>query len=274
MIIGHLMGGLGNQLFQIFTTIAYAIREKHPFAFPETVNPGQPNRPNYWSSFLVKLRIFTKNYLPKTDILREKGFEYEELPKCKYENLILSGYFQSHKYFDEYFGTICNMIGVEKHRKVVSANYPNDYSTAISMHFRLGDYKKLQDKHPILSYEYYRSALLYIHSKKTNVYKVLYFCEKEDNETVEKMINRLRYDSTLSHLVFVKAPDDIADWQQMLMMSLCAHNIIANSTFSWWGAQFNTNADKLVCYPSVWFGPALKEKTVFDLFPDSWIKIG
>jgi len=59
----------------------------------------------------------------------------------------------------------------------------------------------------------------------------------------------------------------------MLMMSLCQHNIIPNSTFSWWGAYFNSNTEKIVCYPDVWFGPAVSKRIVDDLFPESWTKI-
>jgi len=57
----------------------------------------------------------------------------------------------------------------------------------------------------------------------------------------------------------------------MLLMSVCDHTIIANSTFSWWGAYFNQNPGKMVCYPDTWFGPALKHDTR-DLCPTDWIK--
>lgn len=60
----------------------------------------------------------------------------------------------------------------------------------------------------------------------------------------------------------------------MLIISLCECNVIANSTFSWWGAYFNTNNDKIVCYPNIWFGNACKDKNnIQDLFPENWIKI-
>ena len=56
----------------------------------------------------------------------------------------------------------------------------------------------------------------------------------------------------------------------MLYMSLCRHNIIANSSFSWWGAYFNSNKEKIVCYPSVWFGNNMDTR---DLCPETWIKM-
>jgi hypothetical protein len=62
----------------------------------------------------------------------------------------------------------------------------------------------------------------------------------------------------------------IPDYEQLLLMSLTSHNIIANSTFSWWGAYFNNNINKIVCYPSLWNG---SNNNVKDLFPDSWNKI-
>ena len=58
----------------------------------------------------------------------------------------------------------------------------------------------------------------------------------------------------------------------MLLMSNCNHNLIANSTFSWWGAYFNSNTERKVCYPSVWFGPECRNSTR-DLFPENWVKV-
>ena len=75
------------------------------------------------------------------------------------------------------------------------------------------------------------------------------------------------------NIQFKKATDQLDDWEQLLLMSCCKHNIIANSSFSWWGAYFNDNNDKIVCYPSIWFGPKLADKDTSDLFPNKWHKI-
>jgi hypothetical protein len=99
---------------------------------------------------------------------------------------------------------------------------------------------------------------------------ILYFCEEEDNYIINPIIEQLK--EKFPFFIFLKVDDNIEDWKQMLIMSNCHHNIIANSSFSWWGAYFNNNKDKVVCYPSQWFGP-LMNNNVDDMFPDNWVKI-
>ena len=151
----------------------------------------------------------------------------------------------------------------------------------ISMHFRLGDYKKLPDYHPILPLEYYTQSLKKIfevlnQGKEEKIHesrkmKILYFCEKEDNEDAQVKITILQKE--FPNVEFIKAEDSIEDWKQMILMSCCKYNIIANSSFSWWGGYFNNDKDKIVCYPKVWFGHKLTHHNLNDLFPRSWIKI-
>jgi hypothetical protein len=71
---------------------------------------------------------------------------------------------------------------------------------------------------------------------------------------------------------FIRVNPHLDDWEQMLLMSLCEHNIIANSTFSWWGAYLNSNVEKIVCYPDQWFSPKANKDTS-DLFLEDWVKI-
>jgi len=265
------MGGLGNQLFQIFTTISYAISCKQQFKFLYRDFNG--NRKTYWNTFLINLKIFTELQFPKMKTVKENGFNFENIPKNnETENTLLYGYFQSYKYFEENFKSICKLIQLENQKNNIKNTYIYDYNNSVSIHFRLGDYKKLIDYHPVLNYDYYKNSIQYIIStKEKNKFDVLYFCEKEDNEIVVEIIQNLK--TYYSECNFIKVDDKIEDWIQMLIMSLCKYNIIANSTFSWWAAYFNSNMDKIICYPEMWFGPKLSKNNTNDLFPDNWIKI-
>ena len=280
----HLMGGLGNQLFQIFTTVAYALRQRRKIVFPysEILTTGR-HRPTYWDSLLSSLRSYTTinpNCGSSTDLLytfprfQEPGFQFTEIPSFTDKNLMLYGYFQSNKYFDSEKNTIFSFIRLSKYQKMVRDEYSSLFSCShtVSMHFRMGDYKFLQDSHPIMPYSYYENALTHIVSVTNHCEKlsVLYFCEKEDNADVDAIVNKLQ--TSFPTVEFVMVDDSIEDWKQMILMSCCNHHIIANSTFSWWGGYFNQNVDKIVCYPALWFGSKISHNTC-DLFPDSWKRV-
>lgn len=276
MITCNLMGGLGNQLFQIFTTISCAINIRQKFAFidSEKLETGK-TRPTYWNHFLLKLKLFTTPIFPQMMIIQEKNFNYNPIDLLPYQgrDICLYGYFQSYKYFSNHFETICKMIGIEKIKNsvVLTANMNKDYLNAtISMHFRLGDYKNLQHVHPIMTVDYYKNAISFIRSKEPNSKSVLYFCEEEDIYDVNKKIIQLK--KSFPDITFISASIDLTDWEQMMLMSSCKHNIIANSSFSWWAAHFNTNPNKMVCYPARWFGEAASHNTC-DLCPEEWNKI-
>jgi hypothetical protein len=277
-----LMGGLGNQLFQIFTTFAYGMKTNSQIMFPysKELNIGV-TRNTYWDNFLVNLKkyttymdqIFTNNMLMSLPIYKENGFRYSEIPEQKQDTL-LYGYFQSYKYFDSYKNDLFSLINLEKQQENMEYLYSQYFGkdmNVISMHFRIGDYKSIQDFHPVMPCEYYRSALLHILSFRRNrICRVVYFCEKDDIIDVSNIIATLMKE--FPDVEFVKADDVIDDWQQMLIMSCCHDNIIANSSFSWWGSYFNQNENKIVCYPYEWFGPNLNHDTI-DLYPNDWKKI-
>ena len=281
----NLMGGLGNQLFQIFTTIAYSVYSNRRVVIPYTdcLTVGT-QRNTYWDNFLISIRFMMTTFNTSSGISNmllarfnnyyENGFQYKEIPLFHDAEILLNGYFQSYKYFDIYKDSIFSLIRLDKQKNEIMNEYSelinNNYHN-ISMHFRLGDYVNIQNCHPLMPYEYYDNALKFISDKRSDKkMKVIYFCEKQDNDTVLIIIHKLI--EKYPNILFVKADDNIVDWKQLLLMSVCDDNIIANSTFSWWGSYFNSHTDKIVCYPELWFGPSLHHD-VTDLFPDDWYKI-
>lgn len=280
MITCNLMGGLGNQMFQIFATISYGIKSKNQFKFfnLKTLGGGETTiRNTFWDSFFHRLKPFLIDVVIPEDtiVIREKDFSFNELPIHEMigKNCLILGYFQSYKYFDENYEMITRIIQLKKMKEYVikQINLDNEYlNKCISMHFRIGDYKNLQDFHPLTTYEYYLNALNLIQNMTNEKYNILYFCENSDIYDVMKIINKLK--QSFPKYQFIRANEKLEDWEQLLLMSCCHHNIIANSSFSWWGAYFNSRHDKIVCYPSVWFNEVIKKDTK-DLCPDDWIKI-
>lgn len=277
MVTCNLCGGLGNQLFQIFTTIAYALTNKTSFYFldQDELFNGSVTRYTYWNSFLNALNPFLKPIHHYELVLSEYNFRYRELPSCTPNGLILLyGYFQSYKYFESYKHSIYKLLKINSKKTELMnrmTTTTTECNNIISMHFRLGDYKNYQNIYYILDEKYYISALHKILSLRTNpLIKVLYFCEEDIVEEVENIISKLK--ESFPSVTFEMANPSLEDWEQMLLMSLCKYNIIANSTFSWWGAYLNTNEDKVVCCPSKWFMPQTN-KDISDLYPEDWIKV-
>jgi hypothetical protein len=274
MIYLCVKGGLGNQLFQIFTAIAYALQENDNFNFFYYKNIGC--RETYWDSLLIHLKKYT-NTTNNVNVMTitEKDFSYNKLPNPFFKNILLNGYFQSYKYFEDYKKEILEMIHFQNHinrKKIIFDSLINSNNPTISIHFRIGDYIHLPKHYHILKYEYYFKALTHLIFQLNNIpLNVLYFCEEKDVEKVNIIINQLK--ENLSNIRFIQCPFHFKDWEQMLFMTCCHHNIIANSTFSWWGAYLNQNKNKIICYPSLWFGEENKHLDIKDLFPDNWIKI-
>ena len=277
MITCHLMGGLGNQLFQIFATISYAIKSRQKFNFlnKTTLNFGTI-RYTYWNSFLIKLNfcLVDKFHTFITEI-KEKNFNFNEFPIVLNENIMINGYFQSYKYFQDNYEIICKLIGLQTMKsslleKPSLKSVVNNFENTISMHFRIGDYKSIQNYHPLMTKEYYHKSLTLITSLYSTNFTVLYFCENVDINDVNLIVDYLKQE--FPKLTFIRGDNTLEDWEQMLLMSCCHHNIIANSSFSWWGAYFNEWTNQIVCYPSIWFGPSINHNTN-DLCPPLWNKI-
>ena len=281
MITCNLMGGLGNQIFQIFATINYAIKNKKQFGFLNVKTLGENYttiRYTFWETFFSKLQPFLKNNFGTGYQINEKQFSYDELPDIRMikENILLYGYFQSYKYFQENYALICRIICLDKMKEdlLIKLKFnKEELKNVISMHFRIGDYKLAPHYHPLATHLYYERSLEYISNNKplsSESHKVIYFCEDTDIDDVMKIINSL--EQKFTNYKFIRCDNNLADWEQMLLMSCCNHNIIANSSFSWWGAYFNSAEDKIICYPSIWFGIYAQHDTR-DLCPPTWIKI-
>jgi hypothetical protein len=278
MIYIELMGGLGNQLFQIFCGISYSFENKIPFKLKsekfDKVSPldGISLRPTYWNNFLINLSKFTYNNINIPIYREQKIFIYETIPYIK-EDFKLFGYYQSYKYFENQYENIIKLIKLNERKNGIKNKYKNYLieKTPISIHFRIGDYIKNTEMHPILQIEYYIKALNFLINKLNNFeekYYILVFGELKDKEKIEINISLLK--QKFPNIEFIYCDYNIEDYEQILLMSLCEHNIIANSSFSWWAAYFNDNSEKIICYPNIWNGFTNNTK---DLFPEKWNKI-
>lgn len=279
MIYIEIMGGLGNQLFQIFTGISYAIDNKTAFKIKfnkaDLVSPvdGISKRPTYWDNFLSSIRGFTYTERPMLPVFREReDFKYNKIPSVA-EDFILFGYYQSYLYFDNNKDTIKKILNIDKSREIIKNENLNFFGDKhpISMHFRIGDYVKASHVHPILDIEYYKRALKILTEKIPNLsrdYFILYFFEPIDKDVVCEKIKLLQRE--YPDIEFRPCNENIEDYKQMLLMSSCSHNILANSTFSWWGAYFNNKPDKVVIYPEKWINT---HNRLSDLFPEYWSNI-
>ena len=270
MLSTKLMGGLGNQLFQIFNVLAYSKRFNKEVIFPKDKS-DLLKRPDYWNTFFKSINYMVTDEHIQMSVLREPSFEFNGIGDIK-EDFIFYGYFQSYKYFEDQQGEIFKQLRINRQKQHIMEKTKMDMNNTVSMHFRIGDYKGLTEYHPILTIDYYIKALLTIIQKtKNNDLKVIYFFEQEDVDQVNTIIDTLK--TKMPSINFTPVLSDLLDYEQMILMSLCQHNIIANSSFSWWGAYLNNNPNKIVCYPSVWFGPKFSDKNTKDLCPDYWNKI-
>ena len=276
----NLEGGLGNQLFMIFAVLGHACKYKTSFYFEDVQIQTGSRRKTYWDSFLKPLQPYLKPSNRSTYLYREPSFNYTEIPPF-YEDIHVKmvGYYQSYKYFHEYKEEIFKLLEIEKRRgeverKISESRNRNlvDWNTTVSMHFRIGDYKNLPQYHPVLPLEYYKKALTGLQYNNNVPWTVLYFCEEEDIAEVSQKVEALRHQ--FPTMTFERMEDaGLDDWEEIMAMSLCRHHIIANSSFSYFGAYFDTKKDTQVYYPSVWFGPALAEKNTKDVCPPNWIKL-
>ena len=270
----YLQAGLCNQLFMIFATMSYAIDNGFNYVIYSFDNYVLDGKKTYWNNLLDNIKYKISNNFDNNILLyEEKNFHYEKLPSFNFDFLI-KGYFQSYKYFEHNYEQIMQTLKLYDKINDVKNKYNHYFKKkTIAVHFRIGDYIH---NDWLLSPVYYDNALSYLETifdinELKNDYNFLFFGEKNSNHIINDYVNFINKNRNYN---FIKVSDDIPDYEQLLLMSLCDNFIIANSTFSWFGAYFNSNKDKKVIYPTQWFGAkAKKETNTIDLCPKDWIEI-
>ena len=249
--------GLGNQLFCVCATLSLAKDNDDKAVFPEL---------NFYPFKFYGETIFHKLNKDKRDksfvtaLYREKPYTSTVFEKIPYTaSLCLHGHFQSYKYFENNEKFIRETIDLpDSMKEKINKNYNWLYDkNTVSVHFRRGDYLKLKNHYFQLTEDYYTAAL----EKIDNYDTIVVF--SDDIEWVRENSHFLKGEK-----VFIDSACDVTD---LYLMSKMKNNIIANSTFSWWGAFLNQNKQKIIVAPQHWFGS--DERKTKDLIPSDWIRI-
>jgi hypothetical protein len=276
MIISKIQGGLGNQMFQYAAGVAAAKRfgtqaladiswfahqngDTHRRYELSVFNIKTFNSPFWWNYPVIRDRIYSTIKEPKNLSLSKPFF------KLQRDKVILSGYWQSEQYFIDVEQEIRKLYSFPKCSNVDIKRLSNQiiHTNAVSLHIRRGDYAnntKTKAFHGLLPLSYYKKAIDYISS---NVSDPVYYVFSDDLDWANKNLKS-------NHpLVFVS--HDGSAYEDMRLMSLCKHHIIANSSFSWWGTWLNKSKNKIVVAPKVW----IKSSTVdtSNIVPTNWIKL-
>ena len=258
IISTKLMGGLGNYMFQIAAAYAISLRDQKKFIC-ETYDVQSPQKPlhHYKTNLFSKIE-FTEENIPHTPFGEQK-FSYTEIPTIE-ENLRLYGYFQSEKYFQKYRSEILDLFDTDEETKdKINQKYSSVLNkNPTSLHVRRGDYVWLSDYHYNQGVDYYKSATDIIGKEKQ------YLIFSDDIQWCKENLD------FIENKIFIT---DNTDYEDLYLMSLCENNIIANSSFSWWGAWLNKNENKKVISPKNWFGKSNSHLDTKDLYCDKWYVI-
>jgi hypothetical protein len=270
--IGH-FGRLANQMFQFAATIGIARKANQGFAFPKE-NTEVPSVEDFKDGVRREIYFDLPKYFPNVErtlkpleeiqtyhVAQEPYFHFCRDMFTVPDQTNLMGYFQSEKYFEHCSDLILGYFQFDKEiKKQAENNFPKfpvklEY---VSIHLRRGDYAGLQQFHPVMEADYYFDAMTQF---MDDDYYFLIF--SDDISYAKELFGEQE------NIVYIEGNDPAVD---MCMMTMCDHNVIANSSFSWWGAWLNDNVNKKVIAPKRWFGPAYKGvHDTKDLYPQSWI---
>lgn len=290
MRIVRIIGGLGNQMFQY--ALALSLQNRFPneeVLIDKTGFNGYPLHDGFLLDkiFDIKLRTAKKNEIIKFNyplfhyrlwqigkkILPHLRSVYFEKSDMIFDDKVFSltdtkayydGYWQSELYFVNYIDKIRRAFRFPKldNRNKILLDELKGKRT-VSMHIRRGDYISNPLYKGIADIEYYKKAVDYICTKKAVDCFVIF---SNDIDWCKSRIPSIVLNKDCKFVDWNKGKECFRDMQ---IMSLCDHNIIANSSFSWWGAWLNLNKEKIVIAPHKWVNKDCKS----DIIPASWIKI-
>ena len=256
------LGQLGNQMFQY--AALKGIAAKHNY---KTIIPSHPDvivdalgnklRIELFDAFDLPMGPMDVGYVPHDRNLQEPHYHFSQelLDNCP-DNVSLVGYFQSEKYFKHIEDDIRNLFAPKEESLSCWASTQHLFDNPVALHIRRGDFLINSVHHHNLSMKYYETALRAFGKER----QVIIFSDDTDWCKQQPLFEGDRF------LVC----EGGGPYTDLYMMSKCDDFIIANSTFSWWGAWLSRNEDKLVIYPDRWFGPNNIDKSTADLFPPKW----
>ena len=292
MVISWVQGGIGNQMFQYAAGRALSLLSQQSFYLDlqdfqdyslhqgfqlnDVFNLNVDIADEQFLSSALGLRNqkFLRKLLKRPLFKLMRGSQFVVEPHFHYwpgfnslrSDTYLYGYWQSEKYFKSIESTIrtdFQFIHALDSTNAVLAREMKD-TTSVSIHIRRGDY--LSDHRTtkimhVCDLDYYQRAINYIGSR---IRDPIFYIFSDDMLWVKRQL------SIPGDVKFVEHNLGKESYRDMQLMSLCKHNIIANSSFSWWGAWLNTNSDKLVVAPTRWF---VNNNSDIDLIPDCWARL-
>jgi len=259
-------GAIGNQLFQYAALYSVGKVNNYQIKIPKTEEHFDEGTKRIQHYFLNCFDNISAEILSEQDINLIK-YKVEDGNAISYNKDVfnapdfttLEGYFQSYKYFTNFEKDLKQQLVFKKSIKdKIDKKYNLDYKNFSSVHLRCGDYIYRQNHHPVMNKDYYRKAF-----ELLNCANYLVFSDSIDY--AKNIFNEFK------HINFLYMENNHA-FEDMYMMSNCKNNILANSSFSWWGAWLNQ--DNKVIAPKNWLGPAYNGTwNLEDLIPKQWISI-
>lgn len=253
MIYSPLLGGIGNLSFIIATTYTMALDNQDEAVFSTNLNSITRRKNEKWW-FQTFFRKINRGVSKTKMTYKEPKFTFQKIPY--YPNMKLQGYFQSPRYFNHRRKEILELFTDYKQDIITSLQLKLDLlpGKKISLHIRRSDYLKLQHVHHVLPMSYYQNAFNTLkQSLGTDFSEYIFLVFSDDTEWCKKQT----FLKNLPGVNFVEDSDPLTKGPvevfQLYLMSMCDHNIIANSSFSWWGAYLNENPNKIVVAPKTWF---------------------